>query len=95
VNIENQVKCAVCGWDKLCLRPPRTTEAEAARRTDELVAKAKAEGKDPLVIGLMSTVMMSGDIGTCPACPVFIERIQAGPKLSNMVRKIMKEWEDD
>ena len=95
MNIENQVKCSVCGWDKFCLRPPRTTEAEATKRTDELVEKAKREGKDPILMGMISTLITAGDIGTCPACSVFIDRLTNSPKLAQGIRDLMKEWQDD
>ena len=33
-RVEQQVECAACPWDKLCIRPPSMTEAEVKEKIE-------------------------------------------------------------
>lgn len=88
------VECKTCPWNRFCIEPPAMTEEEVRERLEEIEKEAGKRGKDSMFYMLISTMVFGHRDKECPACPVFIQRLRASPKLVQEIREIMQSWED-
>ncbi len=91
-GIEQQVECATCTWNKLCVEPPTMTkeEVDAKCRPPDLSEVEREKAESTVMGGLMNALFFSGKDRECPACPVFIERLRESPDLTTHIKDFMK-----
>ncbi len=93
-RVEQQVECASCPWDKLCIRPPSMTEAEVKEKMER---ERPSNPNDPkaedgaLLGSMLSAIFFAGKDRECIACTAFITKLRENPELSNRIRAIMQE----
>ncbi|MCD6452747.1 MAG: hypothetical protein J7K77_00380 [Dehalococcoidales bacterium] len=87
------MQCKECPWYKSCVMPMRFT-AEDIRQQIEQSAPAMGAGQplDPNMQNLMSSLATSAQNSLVEACPIFIERLRANPKLTQRIKEIMQNW---
>ena len=81
------VQCKECPWYKSCVTPMRFS-AEDLRRQLESTAQGLNQGSPPDLglQNLLSGMASAAQNSLLEACPVFIERLRASPKLA------MQNW---
>ena len=91
---EQQIDCATCPWNKLCIDPPVMTDEEVKAKIESEQMdkdKSKDDAERSVFTGLLSVLIFSGKDRDCRACPIFIERLREGPELSAKIKQIMKD----
>lgn len=89
-QVERQIECSTCPWNKNCIEPPSMTKEDVEKTVEEMEEKGGSkEGK--LMSGLMSALVFVGKDKECHACPVFIEKLRQSPELSMKIKEIMKQ----
>ena len=89
-QIEQQVECTSCQWNKYCIEPPIMTKEEYEEMINKEKDKAKMDGESGVYSSLLTALVFGGKDKTCNACPVFIDRLSQGPELSNKIKEIMR-----
>jgi hypothetical protein len=87
------VQCKECPWYKQCVTPMKFT-AEDLRRQMEASALGTnpGAGNDMNLQNLFSSMAIAAQNSLLEACPVFIERLRASPKLSQQLKQTMQNW---
>jgi hypothetical protein len=65
------------------------TEEQVEKTLNDFESKAK----DPAAF-LVGAIIFAGKDKECPACPLFIKRLRASPKLAQKIKEIMQNWKD-
>jgi hypothetical protein len=82
------VQCKECPWYKSCVTPMRLT-AEDLRKQLE----SSPLGSNPGAAGdLLSSMAIAAQNSILEACPIFIERLRASPKLAQKLKQVMQNW---
>jgi hypothetical protein len=88
--------CAACPWDRLCLTPPSTTQADIDRAMKEAqkADDAQAGGKG-YTATLMAAMVFAGRDTAAQMCPVFAARLgsQDGRAIADSLRAQMQGFE--
>ena len=86
-------QCKDCPWYKSCVSPMKFT-AEDIRR--QLQSSAPGMGMSPEadlgMQNLLSNMATAAQNSLLEACPVFINRLRASPKLAQYLKKMMQNW---
>ena len=86
-------QCKECPWYKSCVAPMKFT-AEDIRR--QLESSASGMGMLPEanlgMENLLSSMATAAQNSLLEACPVFINRLRANPKLAQRLKKMMQDW---
>ena len=87
------VQCKECPWYKTCVMPMRFT-AEDIRRQLESSAPGMdiSQQADLGMQNLLSSMATAAQNSLLEACPIFIDRLRANPKLAQRLREIMQNW---
>jgi hypothetical protein len=90
------VQCKECPWYKQCVTPMRFT-AEDLRKQLQSTNLGMNPGAIPdaglqNLLGGMATAAQNSLL---EACPVFIERLRASPKLAQKLKQIMQNWSNE
>ncbi len=87
------VQCKECPWYKSCVTPMRFS-AEDLRRQLESTAQGLSQGTAPDLglQNLLSGMASAAQNSLLEACPVFIERLRASPKLAQQLKQAMQNW---
>jgi hypothetical protein len=87
------VQCKECPWYKQCVTPMKFT-AEDLRRQMEASALGTnpSAGNDMNLQSLFSSMAIAAQNSLLEACPIFIERLRASPKLAQSLKQIMQNW---
>lgn len=87
------VQCKECPWYKTCVMPMRFT-AEDIRRQLESSAPGMdtSQQADPGMQNMLSSMATAAQNSLLEACPIFIDRLRANPKLAQRLREIMQNW---
>ena len=90
-QLENQVECTTCTWNKMCVNQPTMTKEQMEEKI-KLPDKESGEGKEEKGIfgGLLNVMMFAGKDTECRCCPVFISRLSQGPELTQKIKDIMR-----
>ena len=90
------VQCKECPWYKSCVTPMRFT-AEDLRKQLESTAQGLNLGSpgDMGLQNLLSGMATAAQNSILEACPIFIERLRASPKLAQRMKQIMQNWGND
>ncbi len=92
-QVEQQVECQTCQWNKACIDPPSMTKEEVEAKMAESKPSQDADkesGEKSIMGSLMSAMFFGSKDRECHVCPVFAERLRSGPELSNQIKEIMK-----
>jgi len=86
------VQCKECPWYKSCVIPMRFT-AEDLRKQLEASTPGMTSGVvDAGLQNLLAGMATAAQNSLLEACPVFIERLRASPKLAQKLKQIMQNW---
>ena len=87
-QIEQQVNCHTCQWNKMCVEPPSMTKEEIEKLTK--VKEDEPDKEKALFGGLMTTLVFAGKDSQGKLCPIFAEKLRESPELTNKIKEIMK-----
>ena len=95
-QVNGLVQCKECPWYKSCVTPMRFT-AEDLRKQLEATAQGLNAGApaDMGMQNLLSGMASAAQNSLLEACPVFIERLRASPKLTQHLKQVMQNWGND
>ena len=79
-----------CPWYKSCVTPMKFT-AEDLRNNWNLPS-GNTSSNDMSLQSLLSSMATAAQNSLLEACPIFIERLRASPKLAQRVKQIMQNW---
>ncbi len=87
------VQCKECPWYRSCVTPMRFT-TEDIRRQIENAAPVMGQPiqADLGMQNLLASMASAAQNSLLEACPVFIERLRANPKLAEKLKKIMQNY---
>ncbi len=87
------VQCKECPWYKQCVMPMRFT-AEDLKKQLESSAPGMNMGVqgDAGLQNLLSGMALAAQNSLLEACPIFIERLRASPKLAQKLKEFMQNW---
>jgi len=86
------VQCKECPWYKSCVMPMRFT-AEDLRKQLEASTPGMTGGiMDAGLQNLLAGMATAAQNSLLEACPVFIERLRASPRLAQKLKQIMQNW---
>ena len=89
------VRCKECPWYKNCLTPIQiSTEDIAQFRTAMQGTNLPEQAKGQLDQVMESMASMSQDM-ILQSCPVFTQRLKEDPRLAQLIRKMMQNWEEE
>jgi hypothetical protein len=89
------VRCKECPWYKNCLTPIQvSTEDIAQFRTAMQGTNLPEQAKGQLDQAMESMASMSQDM-ILQSCPVFTQRLKEDPRLAQLIRKMMQNWEEE
>lgn len=92
-EVEQQIECVACPWNKQCIEPPMMTEEEVKAKMDEgkpeaSMSQEEAEGK--LMGGIVSALFFVGKDTEARICKVFANALRKSPDISNQIKAIMQ-----
>ena len=87
------VQCKECPWYKSCVTPMRLTAEDLRKQLESSPLGANpASSNDPNLQSLLSSMAIAAQNSILEACPIFIERLRASPKLAQRLKQIMQNW---
>jgi len=87
------IACKSCAWNRFCILPPEFTSDELERRKEKIKQEANTMGaEEQFFASVLTTLVLSGRDQVCPACPVFIERLQKSDALIKRIKEMMQGW---
>jgi len=87
-------QCKDCPWYKSCVSPMRFT-VEDIRRQLESQGGLPGANVDAGMQNLIGNMAAAAQNSMLEACPVFIDRLRASPRLSQALKQIMLNWGSD
>jgi hypothetical protein len=85
------VQCKECPWYKQCVTPMKFTAEDLRKQLEASNLGANpASGND--INNLFSSMAIAAQNSLLEACPIFIERLRASPKLAQRLKQIMQNW---
>jgi hypothetical protein len=91
----NIAQCRECQWYKSCTVPMRFTAEDIKHQMEAqqgVTFTAQDDANMQNMIGSMAQAVQNSMV---EACPVFIQRLRASPKLAERIKRIMQNWSDD
>lgn len=82
------VQCKECLWYRSCVMPLRFTPEEMLRQMEAAPGGLGSQE----VQSLMSSMAAAAQNLLLEACPIFIQRLRASPKLAQRMKEIMRNW---
>jgi hypothetical protein len=87
------VQCKECPWYKQCVTPMKFTAEDLRRQMENsALGMNPAAGNDMNLQNLFSSMAIAAQNSLLEACPIFIERLRASPKLAQQLKQIMQNW---
>ncbi|MFA5316126.1 MAG: hypothetical protein WC369_01725 [Dehalococcoidales bacterium] len=87
-------QCKDCPWYKTCVSPMKFTTEDLRRQMEQgptgLNLTGQMDQNMQNIIGSMATAAQNSML---EACPTFINRLRSNPRLAEIVKKTMREWE--
>jgi hypothetical protein len=83
-------QCKECPWYKSCVSPMKFTVEDIRRQLESspLGTNVPPEG----VENLLSSMAVAAQNSLLEACPIFISRLRASPRLAQRLKKLMQDW---
>ncbi|MFH0941684.1 MAG: hypothetical protein V1823_01490 [Chloroflexota bacterium] len=83
-----------CPWYKTCVSPMKFTAEDLRRQMEQGPAGLNPGGQmDQNTQNLIASMATAAQNSLLEACPVFINRLRSSPRLAQIVKKAMREWE--
>lgn len=86
-------QCKDCPWYKTCVSPMKFTAEDLRRQIEQSPAGLNPGQMDPNTQNLIASMATAAQNSLLEACPVFINRLRSSPRLAQIVKKAMREWE--
>ena len=87
------VECSQCPWYRNCVMPMRLQPDEFKRELQKNMPAAEgAESQDQEFYKMLVSAAEASQNMYLEACPVFIQRLKASPRLAEKLRKMMQSW---
>lgn len=87
------VQCKECPWYKSCVMPMRLTAEDLRKQIESSpLGVNPASPNDINLQNLLSSMATAAQNSILEACPIFIERLRASPKLAQKLKQIMQNW---
>ena len=87
------VQCKECPWYKSCVTPMKFTAEDLRKQLESsALGMNPAAGNDMNLQSLLSSMAIAAQNSLLEACPIFIERLRASPKLAQQLKQIMQNW---
>ncbi len=87
------VQCKECPWYKSCVTPMKFTAEDLKKQLESSAPGMNLAGSaDAGLQNLLSGMATAAQNSLLEACPVFIERLRASPKLAQKLKQIMQKW---
>jgi hypothetical protein len=87
------VQCKECPWYKSCVTPMRLTAEDLRRQMESSpIGLNPASPSDISLQNLLSNMASAAQNSILEACPIFIERLRASPKLAQKLKQLMQNW---
>ena len=92
-EVNGLIQCKECPWYKSCVVPMRFTTEDLKKQleTSPLGMNAATAG-DAGMQSLLASMAAAAQNSMVEACPIFIERLRASPKLAQKIKEIMQNW---
>ena len=86
-------QCKECPWYKSCVSPMRFTAEDIRRQLESSVpGMDMPQNIDLGMQNLLAGMATAAQNSLLEACPIFVDRLRASPKLAERLKKIMQEW---
>lgn len=87
------VQCRECPWYRTCLMPMRFSAEDIRRQLESGVPGVGLPPQADLGMqNLLASMASAAQNSLLEACPVFIDRLRASPKLAERLKKIMQNY---
>ncbi len=87
------VQCKECPWYKSCVMPMRFTAEDLKNQLESSAPGMNMGSQADLGLqNLLSGMATAAQNSLLEACPIFIERLRASPKLAQRLKQIMQNW---
>jgi hypothetical protein len=82
-----------CPWYKSCVMPMRFTAEDLKKQLESSAPGMNfSSSMDMGLQNLLSGMATAAQNSLLEACPIFIERLRASPKLAQMLKQLMQNW---
>ncbi len=90
------VQCKECPWYKSCVMPMRLTAEDLRKQIESSpLGMGTPSANDINLQNLLSSMATAAQNSILEACPVFIERLRASPKLAQKLKQFMQNWNNE
>lgn len=86
------VQCKECPWYKSCVMPMRFTAEDLRKQLEASTPGMTGGMMDTGLQNLLAGMATAAQNSLLEACPVFIERLRASPRLAQKLKQIMQNW---
>ena len=87
------VQCKECPWYKSCVMPMRFTAEDIRRQMESASPGMDASLQADLGMQqLLANMATAAQNSLLDACPSFIDRLRANPKLAQHLKEMMQNW---
>ena len=87
------VQCKECPWYKTCVTPMKFTAEDLRKQLQSSALGMNPTAQNDIGLqGLLSSMATAAQNSLLEACPIFIERLRASPKLATQLKQIMQNW---
>jgi len=91
----NIAQCRECQWYKSCAVPMRFTVDDIRQQMESQQGAVFAQQDDTAMQNMIAGMAQAVQNTMVEACPVFIYRLRASPKLAERIKRIMQNWSDE
>ena len=86
-------QCKECPWYKSCVSPMKFTAEDIRRQLESSALGMGTSSEANLGMeNLLSGMATAAQNSLLEACPVFINRLRASPRLAQYLKKMMNDW---
>ena len=87
------IQCKECPWYKSCVSPMKFTVEDIRRQLESSMPGAGVSPSlDLNMQNLLSSMATAAQNSLLEACPIFINRLRASPKLTQHLKELMQGW---
>ena len=86
-------QCKECPWYKSCVAPMKFTAEDIRRQLESSAPGMSMTPEADLGMqNLIASMATAAQNSLLEACPIFINRLRASPKLSQRLKEMMQNW---
>ena len=90
------VQCKECPWYKSCVTPMKFTAEDLRKQLESSALGMQPVSQNDISLqSLLSSMATAAQNSLLEACPIFIERLRASPKLAQRLKQIMQNWSSE